>query len=102
MKKLLIIVLLITLGLYAKAQINSVNGYSLPPYGTIRVLLVFAENTNTADYNNYESGWLPGQMPDRADEFFDHEFNGYENMTGFLTKYFYQMSFGNLIMLGDY
>jgi len=102
MKRIFYLSLLFLFALNTSAQINSVNGFQLPPYDTIRVFLVFAERTNTADYSDYKAGWLPGQMPDRADEFFDPVFTNYSNLEGYFTKYFYQMSFGDFIMIGDY
>jgi len=33
------------LGLYAKAQVNSINGYSLPPYATGKIISKYDKNS---------------------------------------------------------
>lgn len=89
-------------GIYA--QKHSYNGYTLPPNDTIRALFVFAEMSNAPPcYNNF-SHWESGQLPDAAlnNELINQSIENPDSIKGWFTKYYYQMSFGNLIFLGDY
>jgi len=85
------------------AQMESKNGFWASPKDTIRVFLVFAEVINDPLYNNApSSNWLPGQMPNTINSWFDSEFINEQSIQSFNTKYFYQASMGKFIMLGDY
>lgn len=100
----IILFLLTCTGLGSSAQISSRNGYFIPPYDTINLLFVFAEVTGDPkhDYQNYDPAWLPGQLPDNFDQVIDHEFNGPDHISGWLTRLYYEASFGSYIVLGDY
>ena len=78
------------------------NGYSIPVRGTIKVLLVFADADNSCATPPNSSNWPTGaQAPTNADDYFDP----YMPMGGpqaYLTKYFYEASHGQYLVLGDY
>jgi hypothetical protein len=80
---------------------NSENGYWSPVSGELRVLLVFAELTTDAAYNDEDPNWPKGQMPVNPGKYFDAVFSS-GNETGYLTKYFSQASFTHFQMTGDY
>ena len=106
MKKIIIPLLLIHAYILS-AQINSRNGYSVTPQGTIRAFIVFAEAINDSlDKGALDLGtqgvWSPGQLPPNIDDYIDYSFTDENSINGFLTKYFYEASFGNLKFLGDY
>lgn len=42
------------------------------------------------------------QVPTYANDLFDHDFTTAGNINGLVTKYFYEASFGQYIVLGDY
>lgn len=84
------------------SQTSSRNGYWLPNSGTLRILLVFAEVTDYAWDTDPSAAWPAHEMPVEPGKYFDHEFTGAEDIQGFMTEYFYQASFGNFIVLGDY
>lgn len=86
----------------AFSQITSRNGYYFPSTGTIRVLLVFAEVTGYAWDTSPSTEWPAGQLPLNADDYFDPTYTGPGSINGFMTDYFYNASFGDLIILGDY
>lgn len=46
--------------------------------------------------------WAPGELPETPEIYFDPEFTGAESITGLMTKYYYQASFGEFVVLGDY
>ncbi|NNF01503.1 MAG: hypothetical protein HKN22_02365, partial [Bacteroidia bacterium] len=86
---------------------ESKNGKSLPVSGTIRVLLVYAEidydvnqSINPDVSPNGSEGWPKGQLPVWKDDMFDPYPSN--TPTGSLTKYFYEMSFGGYLVIGDY
>ena len=86
------------------AQVSSSNGFSLPvgtntTPQTIKVMLVFAEVSGTDQLES--SLWASGQLPTDANNYFDASLpsNGPQ---AYLTKYFYEASFGKYIVLGDY
>lgn len=85
---------------------ESKNGYLLSPNGVIRVLVVFAEieydihpdkDPNPDDTDN----WPVGEYPLWRNQLFDHEIHS-GPLQGLVTKYFYEASFGNYYVLGDY
>ncbi|MCD4794592.1 MAG: T9SS type A sorting domain-containing protein [Bacteroidales bacterium] len=104
MKKfcLFIIAFIFIFSLNVKAQSNSSDTYHMPDYDTLRVFLVFAELTGDPQYDDYHNNWLPGQLPYNPNDYFDTEFNGAENINSYNTKYYYQASFGDFVVLGDY
>ncbi len=56
------------------SQISSTNGYDLPPFGTIRIFVVFAEIINSPSDNCVDSNkWPRGSMPLNAGTFFEHD-----------------------------
>jgi len=85
--------------LYAQNTISSRFGADISTKDTIRVFYVFAELDNNSA--STISTWQPGQIPTNANAFFDADFDT-NNINGFMTKYFYQASFGQFIVLGDY
>lgn len=98
--------LLIGLGLQAQhPEVSSRNGYWMPNKDTIRVFLVFAEVLNDPDDKmkyGPDARWRRGQMPINADEYFDHSFRNEKQIKSRITKFFYQASFGEYILIGDY
>ncbi|MDE6112353.1 MAG: T9SS type A sorting domain-containing protein [Bacteroidales bacterium] len=110
---------------YAYSGEDSRNGCWLPTQGTLKVLVVFAEVTGDPDYNSPTGSWVAGKMPPNADKLFDKkvyvlgsEPANAENdrisvpsivipgqfyyPTNVMTKFFYDASFGNLVVTGDY
>ena len=81
---------------------DSRNGYWLPPKGTMRILLVYAEVLNDPDEPGRMGGWEPGKLPRNPGYFFDHELKNGEQPEGIMTKYYYQASFGEFLVLADY
>jgi len=81
------------------AQTDTRNGYYLPAVGEFKVLLVFADCVGDSEY---VSGWEKGALPNIADNLLDTVFLGANSLNGKLTKYYYDMSFGRLKLLGDY
>jgi hypothetical protein len=102
MKRLLILCALSSSWLYCFAQFSSENGYSIPVKGVVRVLLIFAENTTTFTQNSSIAGFGKGVLPSDANDHFDPSFTPGVEPTAFLSKYFYQASFGQYIVIGDY
>jgi hypothetical protein len=87
----------------------SENGYTITPHGTLRVLLLFAEvdysDPNCAGLNTYPNAsalWPAGSLPLDADNYFDHFLPPGSQPQGYLTKYYYQGSLGQYVVLGDY
>jgi hypothetical protein len=97
----IILFLLAGTGLGNFAQISSRNGYFIPPYDTINLLFVFAEVTCDPE-QNYDSAWLPGQLPGNFEAVIDHKFKGPDHISGWITRLYYKASFGSYIVLGDY
>jgi len=89
---------------------NSENGYITTADRTIRVFLVFAEidftNCGGVDpfivNNGINPKWAAGSMPTFAGDLFDADLPGSGLPQGLVTDFFFQMSFGNYIVLGDY
>ncbi|MBU0488885.1 MAG: hypothetical protein KKD31_13135 [Bacteroidetes bacterium] len=107
MKKILyLLAVLLGLNSYqqqkAFCQISSENGAYLPPKGTIRILIVFAEVVD-APYE-WSGCWEPHQLPDEnaIRDLIDLEYTSANNIHGRATKYFHDASFGQFIVLGDY
>lgn len=80
-------------------------GYYLAPYDTLRILIVFAEidytgDTICSDPDLYPDDWNAGQLPTWKDELLDPVWSGAP--VAKLTQYYYEASFGKLIVLGDY
>ncbi|MFN3940073.1 MAG: hypothetical protein ACK4IY_05770 [Chitinophagales bacterium] len=69
---------------------------------TTRMLIVFAEVNDYAADVTPDGNWPAGELPLNADSWIDADFTGAENIIGELTRYYYQASFGNFIVLGDY
>jgi hypothetical protein len=84
---------------------ESKNGWALTPFGTIRVLVVFAEinyDTGTDPNPNSTTGWSIGSLPDWVDELFDPIVEPLGIPTGHITRYYHEASYGNYLVLGDY
>lgn len=87
---------------------KSSNGFGKSPHGTIRVFLIFAE----VDWSSCSGGspysapsasslWQPGQLPSDAGNYFDPVIPS-GGPSGYISKYFHEMSMGDYIVLGDY
>jgi hypothetical protein len=100
---LIILIVLFTLSSISYSQ-SSRNGCLLRPKDTLHILYIFAEvlNDSVHDYNTDNPVWRKGQLPSNFEEVIDYKFTGEENIQGFITKYFYEASFGRYIVLGDY
>ncbi len=79
------------------------NGFWLPVHGDIRVLVAFAEENYLPCGGGAVThpNWPAGQPPLDKDDYYDRAING-NGLRGFLTDYYYQMSFGAYRMTGDY
>lgn len=83
---------------------ESKNGWFISPIGTLRVLLVFVEidyDVGTDPNLNGTDEWPVGELPIWADDILDHE-DPAGQPEGLLTRYYYEASSGNCILLGDY
>ncbi|MBP9084052.1 MAG: hypothetical protein KBH11_13305 [Bacteroidia bacterium] len=105
MKNFLLLVLAFCLVFQLSAQMyESKFGYSTDPSGTYRVLIIFAEidYTSTCDPDPYPYNpeWLVGELPAFKDDLLDIE--PLTNPVNYISKYFHEMSFGNLTVVGDY
>ena len=102
MKKTVFLVLL-CLTIYVSAQRSSRYGIDYDPYGEFRVLTVFADFIDdTVEYsvNELFPWWPEGSLPTIANDIFDYNSGG--SLSGFVTKYYYEASFGTFLVLGDY
>lgn len=86
------------------STLSSRNGYILPTSGIIRVLVVFVEieyqHTSFDPSPEGTSLWQKGTLPVWKDSLFDAFATS--KPKGVITRYFYEASFGNLLVLGDY
>jgi len=87
--------------------VNSENGYSLPSSGQLRILLIFAEvDCEDCDQNRNchpdNVDWRPGQLPDDVDQYIDHSYVEGKYPESVITKFYYEASLGNYLVLGDY
>lgn len=98
MKKILLL-LFGCIVINASAQQNARYGRGFAPYGLFRVFTVFADVVNDT-VNCSFTWWNEGELPDIADEIFEHIVLGVPSK--YVTKYFYEASFGSLTVLGDY
>ncbi len=96
--------LMLASNLSLPAQVSSRFGDEIPPYGTIRLLLVFAQmdcdpcgGTGICG----ENGWPLGDLPD-PEMWFDTDVAQGDQPTKFVTKYYWDMSMGRYLVLGDY
>jgi hypothetical protein len=81
---------------------DSRNGYWLPVKDTVRILLVYAEVVYDPDEPGVVEGWKPGTFPPRPSIFFDPSITEGKPITGMMTKYYHEASFGRFVLLGDY
>ncbi|MFC2098979.1 hypothetical protein ACFLSP_04455 [Bacteroidota bacterium] len=97
----LVFAFLLFTGKYVKSQ-DSRNGYWFPPRDTLRIFVIYAELVNDPDDPKWIRGWTPGSLPPNPEYHFDHALKPGEEPKGIITRYYYQASFGNYIVLGDY
>ncbi len=82
---------------------DSRNGYILPVKGHLHVLVIFAEvdYENGADPSpNGTKDWNKGKLPVWKDDLFDP--NPTKQPRSIVSSFFYEASFGNYIVTGDY
>jgi len=84
------------------SQQNSENGSTLPVKGVIKVLLVFAEYTNNYTQPSSVPGYGEAPLPVDANDYFDNIYTPGIEPTAYISKYFYQATFGEYVVLGDY
>lgn len=93
-------IVMLSLFCYGKqmfAQQNSENGYSINPNSTNKLLIIWAEaNPATFDQPSSVTGYGTTALPSDAHEYFDATYTPGTTPTAYLTKYFYEMSFGKL------
>ena len=97
--------LLLILQLFAGIEVwsqDSRNGYWFPPKDTLRIFLIYAELQGDPDDPVWIMGWEASKLPPNPGYLFDHTLSPGEDPEGFLTKYYYQASFGRYIVLADY
>jgi len=100
MKKVLLLLLSAVLvnSLFSQSVVDSHNGRKIPTKGTFRVFVVFAEVTGDPHYNTTPAGWPAGQMPNNPANYIDIN----TNYQSFIGRYYDEISFGELKVLGDY
>ena len=105
------ILLVLSITLFAnplQAQVrNSENGYSLPVKGRLNVLVVFADIDHTIGCDTCinpdpSTQWPPLQIPSFAGDLFDTVIAPGAKPTKIMSDLFYQASFGQYIVTGDY
>lgn len=103
----LIVLLLVSLVLSAQVDTahtpHSRHGWRLSPHGTLRVLVVFVEVEYEDAARNADPGtekWRKGELPAWKDEMFDPF--PLPEPRGSVTRYYHDVSLGNLRVLGDY
>lgn len=87
-----------------KAQQLSSNGHSYPvnTNGTsIRVMMAFVELLGPCAPND-QTNWTSGNLPINVDDFFDPSFTTTPNPNAYISRYFWESSFGKLKVEGDY
>ena len=92
------------------SQVTTRESYTSTNKGVIRALVLFAEITTAAGCtpgcgtieDNWEVVGGVTQVPEWADDLFDDELSVGETPTKFLSKFYYEASFGEYILLGDY
>jgi len=101
MKKLSLLLLLAVLvnSIFAQGQTDSRNGRKMPAKGIFRIFFVFAEVTGDP-YNKPMAGWTEGQMPNNSADYIDLHVS--VNYQSYMSRYFNEISFGELKVLGDY
>ncbi len=100
MKRLIILIIILCLCGKLFSQVDARNGWRLPTEGVFRIFIVFAEATGDPNYSQVVPGWPAGQMPDDPNIHID-AFVG-SNYRSFISRYFHEMSFGKLEVIGDY
>ena len=88
----------------SKSQQLSSNGHSYPvnTNGTsIRVMMAFAELLGPCAPND-QTNWTNGSLPINVDDFFDPNFTTNPNPNAYVSRYFWESSFGKLKVEGDY
>ncbi len=91
---------------FSQSTLSSSYGYSITPADTLRVLVVFVEKdfsccTTSTCQSLSNPTWPEGQLPINVDDYFDPYFYP-SGPQAYMTKYFYEMSNGKFIVLGDY
>lgn len=81
---------------------DSRSGYWFPVKDTLRILLVYAELVNDPNDPGNIRGWGAGTIPPDPGNLFDHQLMPGVEPQGFITKYYYQASFGKYIVLADH
>lgn len=109
-----LVLLFMMLSLVSSAQLAIRNGVSVPTRDTIRVLLVFCEvDFSTGgcpsgiNEDNLRGPWptnMQGKtlVPEGANTYFDNEVSDVQSSEGVVTGYYYEASFGQYLLLGDY
>ena len=99
---LLLSIPLFPLNINAQAPRESKHGVTFPTRGTMKVLVVFAEQVGGCSLGNTQN-WPDGELPVNTHEYFDSEVPLNGNTTpAKLTRLYYQASYGQLTILGDY
>ncbi|HRS18386.1 MAG TPA: hypothetical protein P5243_02690, partial [Bacteroidales bacterium] len=94
MKKILAIVIITLFCIKMYSQQSSRNGIYWPTKDTIRCLVVFVSYYNAPDSTK--------TIPANANTYFNATMPTDRNQLVGITKYFYEASFGKLVVLGDY
>lgn len=103
--KFILLILLIQINTsFSQTLYESRFGFSTAPTGTYRILIVFAEieydGSCISDPYGINPEWATGELPMFKDELIDLE--PLSTPVNYITKYFHEMSAGNLIVVGDY
>lgn len=88
-----------SVSLYGQSNITSRNGDRFPAKGVFRVFIVFAEVIDD-HIENEPANWPSGQLPNNPERFIDFEVSN--NYKSFISRYYNEVSFGNLHVIGDY
>jgi hypothetical protein len=86
-----------------KSVMESKNGHLIYPHGDLHVLIVFVEIDYDLTIDPLPGGnaiWPEGELPDYKDQILDSVWS--TNPQSELSKYYYESSFGNFRVTGDY
>lgn len=101
--KVLLVTLTVIISNTVFSQQTTEEGFMIPVRGEIKVLLIWARDMQGEQFSSPSQiqGYGKGAVPSDAGDFFDPTFTPGIEPLAYLTKYFYEQSFGQYIVTGD-